>query len=208
MGTSHTADFLRDRKFIHAYLQGVATRSWDGNDLRWRVYNACWAAERALGLEGDFVECGVNRGGISRTVIEYVNFGTLQKKFFLLDTFRGSPNVADVNQDDYKECYDDVVKTFAHFSNVRIVRGFIPETLHCVTSDKICYLSIDMNDAEPEVSALEYFWDKLVPGSAVILDDYAYSEHYREQKNAMDGLGIKLGFSVLTMPTGQGLIIK
>ena len=38
--------------------------------------------------------------------------------------------------------------------------------------------------------------------------DYAYSEDYHEQRVAMDALGRELGFSVLTLPTGQGLIIK
>ncbi len=42
----------------------------------------------------------------------------------------------------------------------------------------------------------------------MILDDYAYSESYRPQKEAFDALGLELGFSVFTMPTGQGIIVK
>lgn len=208
MGTSHVADFLNDPHFKEAYQRGVDTGSWHGCDVRWRAYNCCWAARHALLLDGDFVECGVNRGGVSRVVMEYVSFASLNRHFFLLDTYKGSPDVAPVNQSDYEECYDDVVRTFSPFPNAIIVRGFVPDTLSQVTADRICYLSIDMNNPAPEIAALEFFWDRLVPGAIVILDDYAYAEDYRTSKNAMDALSAKLGCTILTMPTGQGLIFK
>ncbi len=209
MGTVHVADFLRDPAFLSAYQKGVDTGSWHGYEVRWRTYNACWAAQHALSLRGDFVECGVNRGGTSRAVMDFVNFGSLaDRRFFLLDTYRGSEQAAAVNQNDYAECYEDVVKTFSLFPNVSIIRGRVPDTLLRVDSQKVCYLCIDMNHADPEIAALRFFWDKLVPGAIVLLDDYAYSESYRAQKEAFDALGRELGFSVLTMPTGQGMIVR
>lgn len=209
MSTCHIADFLRDPAFVSAYQKGVETGSWHGQEVRWRTYNACWAAQHALSLGGDFVECGVNRGGISRAVMDFVNFGALNdRRFFLLDTYRGSDSAAAVNRNDYQECYDDVVKTFSVFPNVKIIRGVVPETLSQVDSQQISYLSIDMNNAAPEIAALRFFWSKLVKGAIVLLDDYSYSESYRPQKEAFDALGRKLGFSVLTMPTGQGMIVK
>jgi hypothetical protein len=209
MATSHNADFLSDPAFVSAYQKGVETGSWHGQQLRWRVYNACWAAKQALSLEGDFVECGVNRGGISRAVIEFVNFGTLHdRRFFLLDTYRGSDGVVAEIRDAYQECYEDVVRTFSPFRNVKIIRGLVPDTLSQVDSHRVAYLSIDMNNAAPEVAALRFFWDKLVKGAVVLLDDYSYAECYRPQKEALDDLGRELGFSVLTMPTGQGMIVK
>ena len=42
----------------------------------------------------------------------------------------------------------------------------------------------------------------------MLLDDYAYSKQYHLQKQAIDKLGSTLNLSVLTLPTGQGLIIK
>jgi len=208
MATAHVADFLVDPKFKRSYEQGIKTGSWHGNNLRWRVYNACWAASQALFLPGDFVECGVNRGGISRAVMEYIDFSSQDRQFFLLDTYKGSVDVAEPNQLDYQECYEDVLKTFVPFPNARVIRGLVPSTLASVNSETICYLSIDMNNPEPEIAALRFFWPRLVSGAVVLLDDYAYSEHYRSSKNAMDALGAELGFHVLTMPTGQGMIIK
>ena len=68
-------------------------------------------------------------------------------------------------------------------------------------------MSIDMNSVNPEVAALDYFWDKLSKGGMIILDDYAYVTcdlQYEAHNNWAKGKGIK----ILTLPTGQGLIIK
>jgi len=50
---------------------------------------AVLAADKASRLGGDFVECGVNRGGYSRAVMHFVDFPRLGKTFYLLDTFHG-----------------------------------------------------------------------------------------------------------------------
>ena len=57
------------------------------------------------------------------------------------------------------------------------------------------------------MEAIRYFWPKLAAGAPVVLDDYAFKGHDL-QKQAIDQLGNELGFEVLSLPTGQGLIIK
>jgi len=211
--TMHVADFCKDSRFISAYQRGQATGSWNGSELRWRVYTACWAASQASALPGDFVECGVNRGGMSLAVMDYLDFNRLNKRFFLLDTYSGFPEqwrllAASVNQHSYHDCYQQAVQNFSGFVRAKIICGSVPETLTQVDSDQVCYLSIDMNCAEPEVEALKFFWPKLVPGAVVLLDDYAYSESYRRQKQAFDSVAEELKFHILSLPTGQGLVIK
>jgi hypothetical protein len=41
----------------------------------------------------------------------------------------------------------------------------------------------------------------------VVLDDYAF-RGYERQKAAMDEFARQVGIEILTLPTGQGLIIK
>src|SRR5438270_12110754 len=101
--TRHNADFLNDPKFAAAFAKGKATCSWGNMDPRWRVYTACWAAAHAANLPGDFVECGVNRGGTALVIMEYVSFNSLNKKLFLLDTYCGflqgsQPSVENLGQ--------------------------------------------------------------------------------------------------------------
>jgi O-methyltransferase len=50
----------------------------------------------------------------------------------------------------------------------------IPDTLPQVKSDRICYLSIDMNNAAPEIAAAEYFEDRMISGGIIVLDDYGW----------------------------------
>jgi O-methyltransferase len=214
----HNFEFADDPKFRAAYASGERTGSWKGSDIRWRAHVACWAAANAARLDGDFVECGVNRGGLSRTVIEYVDWRALGRTFWLLDTFRGlseryisgeerARGISETMDGYYQECYDDVVATFRDWPRVKIVRGTVPDTLPQVTADKVAYLSIDMNCVEPEIAAIEYFWDKLVRGAVVVLDDYGWAHHLL-QKRAFDEFARKKGVPILSMPTGQGLIVK
>jgi O-methyltransferase len=216
MLTVHNCDFVEDEKFKRAYQFGEQLDSWSKAQIYWRLHILFWAAERAVNLDGDFVECGVNRGGFSRSVIEYINFKEITgKKFYLLDTFEGlvekyiSDEEREHGVDDYKyaNCYDEVKNTFAEFENVVIVKGAVPETLSQVTTEKVGYLSIDMNCAAPEIAAAEFFWDKMVSGAAMILDDYGWAKHI-VQKHAFDEFAKQRNVPILSLPTGQGLILK
>ena len=209
--TRHTADFLKDEKFAAAYAKGKATGSWGNMNPRWRVYTVCWAAAHAADLPGDFVECGVNRGGLALTIMEYVNFNSLNKKFFLLDTYCGfpdgsAPSVENLGQ--YGNSYEDVLRTFAPYPNAVIIRGEVPSTLNQITSKQICFLSIDMNSAEPEVATLRDLWPRLVPGAVVLLDDYGGGPSHDRQKNTLNTLSQQIGSQILAIPTGQGMIVK
>lgn len=90
---------------------------------------------------------------------------------------------------------------------MHIIEGPIPETLVCVQTKAVSFLHIDMNCIPPEVAAFEYFWDSVVPGGIILFDDYAYHDHTL-QKNAMDGVAATVGHKILSLPTGQGLLIK
>ena len=212
--TIHSADFRSDPDFSNAYAAGLQTGSWAG--VQWRAHIYSWFALQAYGLEGDFVECGVNRGGFARMVFDYTPLGSSTKNFYLLDTYSGfvaeSLNEKEVESGiaaayDYGECYEDVVRTFSHFPNAVIVRGRVPDTLSEVQSTRVAFLSIDMNCVEPEIAAAHHFWDLLVPGAIMLLDDYGHPRH-REQKLAFDQFAREKGVKILSLPTEQAIIQK
>jgi len=183
--------------------------------IHWRAHVCCWAATRGAKLNGDFVECGVNKGFLSKIVMDYIDFSTLSATFYLLDTYEGlvdqylhhDEKRKGVQAGGYEPCYHLVKKVFQSFDNVKIVKGTVPDTLPLVTTNRVAYLSIDMNCVIPEIEAINYFWDKLVPGAAVILDDYGHRGH-ELQKRAFDGFANEKSVPILSLPTGQGLIIK
>jgi hypothetical protein len=227
--SAHNVDFIEEPKFKIAYERAVAEKLFVSPDIRWRLHVACWAGTQALALKGDFVECGVNKGFMSRIVMDYLDFDRRNATFYLLDTFQGfdekyltpqerrglQASAGDQHDADskpwqmgaYEPCYDVVVRAFNRYDNVRIIKGAIPETLAEAKTERVAYLSIDMNCVYPEIAAIEHFWPKLVQGGIVILDDYGWSAHFA-QKLAMDAFAIKVGTRILSLPTGQGLIIK
>jgi macrocin-O-methyltransferase TylF-like protien len=214
--TIHNADFVGESRFRKAYQRGVSAEAVDYH-IHWRVHISLWAASHALHLPGDFIECGVNRGFQSSAIMDYLEWNNLNRRFFLLDTFQGLDErfISDEEKAagksssyrGYSECFEETRKNFEEFRNVVLIRGPVPLTLAEVDSDRICYLHLDMNCVPPEVAALEYFWDKLVPGAVVLLDDYAaFSHHF--QKRAMDGFAADRAVQILSLPTGQGMILK
>jgi O-methyltransferase len=214
--TSNNCDFINESRFATSYRAAEATNPWAGFDMPWRVYVVCTLAEMVKNLEGDFVECGVNTGAYSRAVIDYINFSTLNKTFYLLDTYQGLVPGQITEEEynagvggylgNYKDVYQQVVETFKPFP-VKVIRGAVPGTLAQCETEHICYLSIDMNVAEPEIAAAHYFWDKIVSGGVMILDDYGFPAHI-VQKNAFDAFAKEKGVSILYIPTGQGIIFK
>jgi len=214
--TTHNHDFMKDADFMAAYSRGV--KADEDRQWHWRVHVGLWAACNARMLEGDFVECGVNRGFLSSAIMRYLDWNTMDKHFYLYDTFRGIDESlfnenellqgrVDFNRKMYSECYERAKENFSEFKNVHLVRGSIPDTLNNVHIEKVCYLSIDMNCAKPEIESATYFWDKLVPGAIVLLDDYAYVG-FEEQHKAFGKFARDKGIKILSLPTGQGLFIK
>lgn len=164
----------------------------------WRLYLGAWAAERAVTIPGDFVESGVDRGLLSRTIMEYINFNAVDKKFYLIDAF---------SEIGYDNSYENAKKVFAPFPNAIVIKGSVPEILGKVEIKKVAYLCIDMNSPEPEIAAANYFWDKMSPGAIILLDDYGIPGR-EPQRDAFDEWAAGKGVSVLSLPTTQGLVIK
>ncbi len=227
LATVTNCDFIKEPLFAESNslgLEGIPDDYKGKPDAPWILHTALWAANHAKQLPGDFVECGVWMGWLSRAIVNYIQFNLIpDKKFYLLDTFYGIPEEqmtedelkcgADSAQWAYKErdVYDLVVEKFKSFNNVIVIKGKVPDTLTQVKSDKIAFLSIDMNCAYPEIQAAEYFWDKIVPGGVIILDDYGWGGEgygYINQKYAFDKFAKEKGVGILSLPTGQGMIIK
>jgi len=214
--TSTNADFVNEPKFANAYQLAEKTKPGPGFNMPWRVYIVCWLANHVKKLEGHFVECGVNTGAYSRAIIDYIDFNSLNKTFYLFDTFEGLVKEQVTEEElnagikdyigHYKNVYEQVVATFKPFST-KIIKGIVPETLTQFNSNKVCYLSIDMNVVAPEIAAAEFFWDKLIPGAVMILDDYGFPMHI-QQKIAFDKFAYKKKVDILRLPTGQAIIFK
>jgi len=223
--SQHNNEFLMDEKFIKAYERGSKAANGIHSKRHWRIHVALWAAHTCSRIEGDYVECGVGSGFLSSAILEYLNWNELNKKFYLFDTFEGLDhryltsqelkrigNVESYNEQmrkggSYAKDYQAVEKNFREWDRVHLIKGAIPETLNTPPINKVAFLHIDMNCVIPEIAAIEHFYPKLSIGSIILLDDYAYSGYY-EQKKAMDKWADKIGVNILSLPTGQGMLVK
>jgi len=214
----HNHDFMRNPKYINAYKVAEKALGYD-HKMFWRLHVALWCASQAQNLPGDFVECGVWRGFLATAIMNYIPWPIDNKQFYLFDTWEGLDeryltekernNQAKLEhfKPYYANQYEAVKKHFSNYRNVQLVKGSVPETLDLVKIDAVSYLSLDMNCASPELFAAEHFWEKLVPGGMMLLDDYGFVS-YEEQKKGFDRFAARKGFEVLALPTGQGLMIK
>ena len=134
-----------------------------------------------------------------------------------MDTFEGIPlqrvsaderaHAAMLNNALYFDCYEVTRRNFELYPNARLVRGILPDSITDAQIDQIAYLSIDLNNADAEIATIERLWPRLSPGAVVILDDFAFSG-YEAQFRAWSDFARNKSLMILTVPTGQGILIK
>ena len=221
--TSNNDGFREKPFFKAAYGRGVEASAGFDPQIEWRIHVALWAARAASRLPGDFVECGVNAGFTSSAIMHRLNWQDTDKRFYLIDTFNG-PVLSQYSPDEvgrgrlqaaedamakgaYVTSVDRVRANYSEWPNVEIIQGVVPDVLPTLGIQQVAFLHLDMNCAYPERAALEHFWDLLSPHAMVLFDDYAYFGNDCLAQ-AIDSAAGSLGTEVLSLPTGQGLIVK
>jgi len=155
--------------------------------------------------------------------MEGLKWNVVERRFFLIDTFAG-PVLTQYSRREvekgrrihaekalkagaYVTDLSRVRANFAQWENVILVQGSVPEILEKTGIGAVAFVHIDMNCALPERAAFEFFWDLLSPGGVILFDDYAYYGH-DEQRQSIDEAARAKGADILSLPTGQGLIIR
>jgi hypothetical protein len=127
------------------------------------------------GVAGDFVECGVWRGGASIFARACLN---PSRKVWLYDSFDGLPY--DEREPEYssmqflKVSKQEVQRNFDRFElnhNVEFVPGYFCDTLKHHTSP-ISILRADGDMYSSTMDILNALYDKVSSGGAIIIDDY------------------------------------
>jgi O-methyltransferase len=157
---------------------------------------------------------------MSAVITDYLDFGKSDKTFYLYDSFEGLPEqysteaeragtnpVYGAASQEGSYTYESVAARFRQYSNVKVIRGLVPESLKGTAPDRIAYLHIDMNAAAAEIGALEFLFDRVTPGGFLIFDDFGHALHHA-QFEAETAWMASRGYFILELPTGQGLVIK
>lgn len=222
--SQHNSSFMQDPAFMRAYSRGSKAARGIDHHWYWRFHVGLWCLRTAIRLPGDFVEFGVNYGMLASGGMLDLDWNSHDKAFFLFESFNGMKpehvqsategrdllsayNSVALSNGFYATSPEEVRANFAEFQNVHLIVGFVPDTLDQLTTDRVAFVHVDMNNPVPEKLALRFVWDRIVTGGIVLMDDYA-QKGFELQKTAMDELAREIGFDILSLPTGQGLIVK
>jgi O-methyltransferase len=157
---------------------------------RVRMRNLRNLVERALqlGVEGDFIETGVWRGGACiyvKAIFEAL--GEQSRKVFVADSFRGLPppdeSLYPADAGDTHFTYPELaVSREAVEANFRrygllddqviFIEGWFKKSLPSAPVERLCVLRLDGDLYESTIVALDALYHKVSPGGFVIVDDY------------------------------------
>ena len=196
-----------DERFVDAWRSNAESAS--DQAIVWRRYVLACAAYHCAQLDGDFVECGAYTGVGIKTIVDYLGGTGFAKTFWGYDVFEHDASMLNHAMPEHGAgLYERVLRKFAGYPQVRMIKGLIPQVFEGQSPERIAYLHIDLNQAPAEIAALEHLFERIVPGGIVILDDYEWSGPYRQQKLAEDRWFEQRRYRVMPLPTGQGLVIK
>jgi O-methyltransferase len=159
------------------------------------------------GIAGDFVECGVWRGGSMMAVaLTLLELGETSRHLYLYDTFAGMPaptardrdlegrsaaalldNASTVDEvrcvADLEDVRRNIERTGYPVSRVAFVRGRVEETLPGTMPERVALLRLDTDWYESTKHELTHLYPRLSTGGVLILDDYG---HWRGAREAAD----------------------
>jgi len=139
-------------------------------------------------IDGCVIECGVWRGGMSAGIADVLG---KDRKYYLFDSFEGLPEAKEIDgksaidwQKDVKSPgYYDNCKAEMNWAenamkmsgakNFELVKGWFNETIPSYKlNEPIAILRLDGDWYESTMTCLEGFFDKVVKGGVIIIDDY------------------------------------
>lgn len=173
-----------------------------------RVAALCAAVNYLIrnNIEGDFVECGVWKGGSTMAAIDtLIKAGDISREIYLYDTFEGMSEpteydkaftgltademlkAGDKQADASNWCYsslEEVKKNINSLkysaSRIHYVKGKVEDTIPQTAPQKIALLRLDTDWYESTAHELKHLYPLLVPGGIIIIDDYGHWEGARK----------------------------
>ena len=165
---------------------------------------------RTKDIQGDFVECGVWKGGNILGIMEYLQYHQMiDRKVWLYDTFQGMTEPTDKDVDyqgndairilESVKCYSPLQEVKSVLKNsifpescTMIIQGDVLETLQISGNipTKIALLRLDTDWYESTKIELEVLYPQLQENGVLIVDDYG---HWKGTKLATDEYFQKTG---------------
>lgn len=187
------------KRYREGYAEGKFVPTWGHTMLglpRLENVESCLRSVIEDNVPGDFVECGVWRGGtciFARGLFDAL--GVENRDVWVCDSFEGLPPPdvdkypADegINLNEIKMLAVPLEQVKQHFEDygllddrVHFVKGFFRDTLHKAKVETISVLRLDGDLYESTMDTLTALYDKVSPGGYIIVDDYNAYEACKE----------------------------
>ncbi|MEO6830025.1 MAG: TylF/MycF/NovP-related O-methyltransferase [Acidobacteriaceae bacterium] len=180
------------------------------------------------GIAGDFVECGVWKGGSSMiAALTFMEFGSVNRKLYLYDTYEGMPNIGSRDENfgmspfqlamnltsglrgghagifyaSLEEVRKNMKSTGYLEENVLLVKGMVEDTIPGVAPEQISLLHLDSDLYQSTYHELTHLYPRLTPGGVLIIDDY---DTWKGSQKATDEYFSEHGVSMLLTSIGSG----
>jgi O-methyltransferase len=173
--------------------------------------------KQATHLPGDFLECGVFRGGTAlmaaHTLAEALpSAGQTDRALHLFDSFQGMPtDTADGESfspgDFNRTSLAAVSKLLSPYPCARLHPGFIPDTFAPLTIDPIAWAHVDVDLYQSVKDCITWIYPRLTGGGFMIFDDYGFPSCSGARRAVDESFAGKPEVP-LCLPTGQCLVVK
>lgn len=171
-------------------------------------------------LKGDVAEFGVYKGGTAKMIAEIFKNPSSKtelvmervKKIYLFDTFEGMPTTND-NLDLHKKgdffdtSLENVSNYLVDYKNLIFKKGFFPETTKGIEDKTFCFVHIDADIYESISNGLNFFYDRMISGGVIIIDDYE-GKHCPGVKKAVDEFANNIKTKPIITTKAQCVLIK
>jgi O-methyltransferase len=132
---------------------------------------------------GDFVECGVYRGGSAGVLGDALMNSPIPRRLWLYDSFEGMPKASEKDdahshsiESQYVGSEEQARRILQRLrvaeNKFTIVRGRFEQTFGTAKHIPIALLHVDCDFYDPVKLTLEAFYSAVVPGGFVIFNDY------------------------------------
>lgn len=171
-------------------------------------------------IPGDFVECGVWKGGSSAAIAQtLVHLDVRDRKLWMYDTFDGMSQPTDSDVDFQGQTADRLLEqqdiaestsvwcrspleevkitmqaTHYPMERIEFVQGRVEDTLPQRSPQQVALLRLDTDWYESTKCELEFLFPRMNPGSVLIVDDYG---HWQGCRKAVDEYFDQHGVSML-----------
>lgn len=201
-------DFIQDEQFLSIYSQ-CKPYTMTSIERMYALYNAVKYIVQN-DIPGDFVECGVWRGGSSMVIaLTLTHLNINNRKIYLYDTFEGMSEPTENDKDfrggdasilleqnvqnketsvwclaNLTDVKNNMSLTQYLASNINYIKGKVEDTIPSqMPNNQIALLRLDTDWYESTAHELKYLYPILVNKGVLIIDDYG---HWEGCKKAVD----------------------